>query len=268
MKSRPMNRVLCLSTGLAASLLAVSASVVAAQPKVVVETVSGYSSTYTVTAHLKDGATLTPLLGAGPQGAGQNGCRGWYNTFTERNVAGFTMTSQAQGAVAVVSGSFHNDYGVPAFPIRVGGWTATYGYECNSSAGANDLLMLTIRNSEGRAYISPFSLQTFNGSGIAPDVVAGLKTSFAKYATSRVGRNYVGLTNPYNGGYGTVIFLVSKGLTQSEALTILKNKGCPDSQIMQLDGSTVAQLSRKINGVWQHTITDPRGMPQSFAIFE
>jgi hypothetical protein len=128
--------------------------------------------------------------------------------------------------------------------------------------------MLTIRNSEGRAYISPFSLPTFNGSGIAPDVVVGLKTSFAKQSTSRVGRNYVGLTNPYNGGYGTVIFLVSKGLTQSEALTILKNKGCPESQIMQLDGSTVAQFSRKVNGLWQHTITDTRGMPQSFAIFE
>jgi hypothetical protein len=57
-------------------------------------------------------------------------------------------------------------------------------------------------------------------------------------------------------------------LTQAEAVNILKAKGCPEDQIMQLDGSTVAQLSKKnANGTWSHLITSAtRKMPQAFVI--
>jgi hypothetical protein len=239
----------------------------AEQPKVIVEAVSGYASTYTTTVHLMNGAQVKPILGTGPQDAGTNGCRGWVNRFEALNVSGFTQKSAASTASVVVSGSFHDNYGRPAFPLRINNWRATYGYACSILEGMNDLLMLTIRNQETRAYISPFSLTEFNSSSIAPDVVVGLKPNFPKDPTARIGRNYVGLINPYNQGFGTVIFLTSKSLTQSEAVTILKTKGCPPDQIMQLDGSTVAQLSkRNSSGTWDHLITSTRKMPQAFLI--
>jgi hypothetical protein len=238
------------------------------QPKVVLEPVTGYSSTYTTTINLTNGAHVKPILGTGPLDVGTNGCRGWVNRFEALNVAGFTQKSAASTASVVVSGSFHDDNGRPAFPQRVNSWRATYGFACSAAEGVNDMLMLTIRDQEKRAYISPFSLTTFNSTSIAPDVVVGLKPSFPKSPTTRTGRNYVGLANPYNQGFGTIIFLTSASLTQSEAVTILKSKGCPEDQIMQLDGSTVAQLSKKnANGTWSHLITSStRKMPQAFLI--
>jgi hypothetical protein len=215
-----------------------------------------------------NGAHVKPILGTGPQDVGTNGCRGWINRFEALNVAGFTQKSAASIASVVVSGSFHDDNGRPAFPLRLNAWRATYGFACSAAEGINDLLMLTIRDQEKRAYISSFSLTAFNSTSIAPDVVLGLKPSFPKSPTTRLGRNYVGLANPYNQGFGTVIFLTSTSLTQSEAVSILKAKGCPEDQIMQLDGSTVAQLSkRNANGTWSHLITSStRKMPQAFVI--
>ncbi len=240
----------------------------ATQPKVILEPVTGYASTYTTTVHLMNGAHLKPILGTGPQDLGTNGCRGWVNRFEALNVAGFTQKSAASAAFVVVSGSFHDDNGRPAFPLRINAWRATYGFACSAAEGINDLLMLQIRDQEKRAYISSFTLAAFNSTSLAPDVVLGLKPSFPKSPTTRLGRNYVGLTNPFNQGFGTVIFLTSASLTQAEAVNILKAKGCPEDQIMQLDGSTVAQLSKKnANGTWSHLITSAtRKMPQAFVI--
>lgn len=100
----------------------------------------------------------------------------------------------------------------------------------------------------------------------------GLAAKFDKGdANSYKGRSFVGLMNPYNGGYGTVVFVVaanSSGIKSSTAIDILKDKGCPESQIMQLDHTTVAQLSDRTSGTWQHLVTsDARDMTQAFGIF-
>jgi hypothetical protein len=239
----------------------------------------GLAGVYCVTAHLKDGAKLKPFLASGPQpNGGTQDCRGWSNVFAEKTVQEFSQIDltydgyNIKNAKALVSGSFHNDYGKPAFPIKLkeGGWIATYGYECSASGGANSMRILWIRNSQGRVFIEPFSLSKFNDPASAPEAIVGLDPSFDKSATSYTGRNFVGATNPYNGGYGTVIFVIanaSTGIKSSQAVSILKNKGCSDAQILQLDGSSVAQVSENNNGAWTHLISKSRQMPQVFGVF-
>jgi len=239
----------------------------AALSKYTIQSVAGYSSTYLVTINLSAGAQVNPALASSPLNAGKNGCRGWVNTFKELTVKEFTALSTINTSSVVISGSFHNDIGSPAFPLRVKGWIATYGYECRTEAGANSLMMLTIRNSEKRAYISPFDLKSFNSSTIAPNVVVGLSINFNKSSTSKIGRNFVGVKNPYNGGYGTIVFVVSSGLLSADAKKILMNNGCTTDRMMQLDGSTIAQLSRKVNSTWSHLITYSRQMPQVFVVY-
>lgn len=240
-------------------------------PKVTVVQTST-SGTYLITVNLSSGARVRPFLASkSPVNPGNQEKRGWSNTFSEATVVDFTSkdlansTDKIKDASVVVSGSFSNDKGTPAFPVRLNGWTATYGYDPST-----DIMMLAINNPEKRAYISNFDLNSFNSSK-APDIVVGLKPSVNKNATGRVGRNFVGLKNPYNTAYGTMVFLVSKhanGITSAKARELLEKEGCISSQIMQLDGSTVAQFSQKVNGAWKHTISESRDMPQAFGIFQ
>ncbi len=241
----------------------------------------GKTGVYCVTVQLKGGAQLKPYMTEGPLAmGGTNECRGWSNQFTEKTVKQFTTYDKSydgyniKNAQVIVSGSYSNDKGKPAFPMKVksGGWIATYGYECTHTGGVDDLAILQIRNAQGRAFIEPFNLTNFNKTSSAPEAIVGLAAKFDKGdANSYKGRNFVGLMNPYNGGYGTVVFVVaanSPGIKSSTAIDILKDKGCPESQIMQLDGSTVAQLSDRTSGTWQHLVTsDGRDMTQAFGIF-
>src|SRR5690606_28798019 len=127
------------------------------------------------------------------------------------------------------------------------------------------------RNSHRRAFIEPFNLTKFNDPSSAPEAIVGLGAYFDKGDGHMLkGRNFVGLTNPHNDGYGTVVFVIAAhvpGITLNTAVTILKNKDCPESQIMQLDGSTVAQLSHRTSGSWQHAVMETRNMPQVFGVF-
>jgi len=125
-----------------------------------------------------------------------------------------------------------------------------FRYECSDYPLAN-LRMLKINNSESTATIEKFDLQTFKDDG--EDVVVGYSPDFDNSASISTGRNFVGVKNRNieKEGYGTVVFVISDNLTSDEAIQILKNQGCEDGQIMQLDGSTVAQFSEKVNNEWR-----------------
>jgi hypothetical protein len=235
----------------------------------------GFKDTFCTTIPLQSGAKLKPFLFSSPLQGGGPGCRGWWNKFVEKSVKDATTSAiQNEGLTLssskiVISGSFHDDYGSPAFPLKIAGWKATYGYECRPLGGANNLRMLSIRNSAGRAFIEPFDLQKLNSLDTAPEVVVGLDPLFNKSASTMTGRNFVGLKSPYNGGYGMIVFLTSKALDSSSAIKVLENQGVSRSQMMQLDGSTVAQISLKnSDDTWSHPIQNARGQPQVFGIFE
>lgn len=253
----------------------------AAPAAVQVETTcGGKTGVYCVTVHLKDGAKLKPFMASKPLAVGgTNECRGWSNTFSELTVKQFTALDLAydgynlKNAQVVISGSYSNDKGKPAFPQKVSssGWISTFGYECTALGGANDMWILQIRNAQGRAFIEPFNLAKFKDPSSAPEAIVGFNPWFDKGDANYLkGRNFVGLINPYNGGYGTVVFVISAsnpGITASTAINILKNKGALESQILHLDDSTVAQLSDRTSGSWQHRVSDTRNMPQAFGVF-
>jgi hypothetical protein len=239
----------------------------------------GHKGTFCVAVQLKDGAKLKPFVGSSPVGPGADGCRGWANGFTERTVAEFTkVTSPVDGfapkdALVLLSGSTHDDAGHPAFPVKLGEnsrWIATNGYECRAVAGAQNLRMLMIRNSEGRVFIEPFDEAKFKATTSAPEIVVGLDPSWNARASDTTGRHFVGLLNPHNGGYGTAVFVVApdaSGLKSSQAIAILSGKGVAAQQMLQLDGSTVAQLSVRQPAGWIHPIHSARQMPQVFGVF-
>ena len=213
------------------------------------------SSTYCIYVYLSKGAVLKPFVG--------NAVDASVGKYEELTVKQFSSKKELTDAILLVSGTFHDDAGKPSFPIKIDGNIATYGFERNIEGNP----MLMIRNSEKRAYIGKYNRSNFEGDSIAPDVVVGLDKYYNKRPSDYTGRNYVGLKDPYNNAYGTVVFLVSSSLTQMKAREFLKNRGCPLDQIMQLDGSSTSQFSHKTYGSWTHQISTGRQMPQIFAVF-
>lgn len=212
-------------------------------------------NTFLTTVQLKDGATVEIKLGSDPIGTGGKACRGWYNKFAVYTVKGFT--GLISDASVIVSGSFHNDGGIPSFPVKTKAWIATYGDQCSKSHGANNMRMLSVRATEKRAYVEKFDLTKFNSTTSAPHIIVGLDPTFNKDANTKKGRHFIGLKTPYNGGFGTLVSVVSKKMTSKEAIDLLIGQGCTEEQIIQFDGSTVAQISEKQDGKWMHHITPP-----------
>jgi hypothetical protein len=65
-------------------------------PKVTVEALADYPSTYTTTVYLTRGARVKPILGTGPVDPGYAGCRGWVNRFEALSVAAFHKKERRQ----------------------------------------------------------------------------------------------------------------------------------------------------------------------------
>jgi hypothetical protein len=231
------------------------------------------SDYYIVKVRLDSGARVEPYLGTRLVSGSGITCLGQgynYFQFKASNVAGFIGgSSEIAGARAVISGSFHDDNGRPAFPQKLRTKIETYGADCvTSSIYSGKLRMLEIRNPEGRAFVEPFDLSKFKSTAIAPNVIIGLHPDFPKHESlPTIGRNFACVRDPNGGGYKTVLFLVTDGMTSSMAKGILVTQGCEANLMIQIDGSTVAQLSEKVGSTWQHRITDKRQMPQVFAIF-
>jgi hypothetical protein len=229
---------------------------------------------YIVKVRLDSGARVEPYLGAVQSGSATNCLGSGYNYFQfgARNVAGFISSStEIASARVVISGSFHDGnsnegYLHPAFPQKIRGKIETFGKDCvNNYQGS--LRMLEIRPSESRAFIEPFDLTKFKSTTIAPNVIVGLHPDYDKSASYPVGRNFACVKDGSGGGYKTIIFVVTDGMKSASAKSVLTGQGCDASLMIQLDGSTVSQLSEKVGSIWQHRITASRTMPQIFAIF-
>jgi len=256
-------------------------------PKYRVDTVR--TNVYAVAVYLCAGAKIVPFVGERTKKSDRDwACNGVTGkkpsySFPAKNVKGFIASypDVNNGSVAI-SGSFHDDRGVPSFPIMVSGNILTYGDDpCNHS---KLLRVLRVNETQKRAVIKQFDMTEFENSQLKVDpktekaltdtysMVVGFDPNDSKDSASKRGRNFVCAKNFYNGGYGTLVFLIGKELTltQKEAQNILTtNYSCASDQIMMFDGSTVAQLSYKATGSsdWTHAISDPtRSMPQIFVV--
>lgn len=197
-------------------------------------------------------------------------------TFPERTVREFinfeaNKTTVNAGNLAI-SGSFHNDKGIPSYPQLIDGAMRTVGgYVCQPVTKRN----LTINHSQKRAAIFAWTtlddIKARAGQADVYTTITALDPAVNINATSIIGRNFACVSNPYNNAYGTVIFAVSSGATSSSIKTLLSDTyKCNASNMIQFDGSTVAQAAEKINGTstWNYLIdpSDHRQMPQIFYV--
>lgn len=234
--------------------------------------------------HLCRGAAIKPFVNESTLSFNAQNCRGNSYRVNAGNVKSFTQSSYDWVSTAkfAISGSFHDDglgYGkqfrdkkyTPSFPLMIENKIVTYGAECASTNGASSIKVLRVNHSQNRAVVESLDLQKFNDTQYLSDsmsIVSGLPTTFNKGITNSTGRNYVGVKNQYNGAFGTIVFLLGSSLTQNAAKALLLQAGVSESDMMMLDGSSVAQYSSRdvSSNYWSHPLTSSRQMPQIFVV--